>query len=258
MIFDSHVHTKFSADSEMQLADAIKAAKEKGIGLVLTEHLDFDYPGDLVFKFNPAAYFSEYGAQRSSADLRLGVEMGMQACCVEKNKKFIGQENFDMVIGSVHLLEGKDIYYPEFYKGRKKMEVYNLYFTEMAKLLRMHSFIDVLGHIDYIARYAPYSDSNLQYNAFAEPIDALLKIAVAQGNVLELSTRRLTDRLALKTLVPIYKRYYELGGRYVTIGSDAHVPEAVGGNFIAAKELCTLIGLKIVSFYQRKMEVAVK
>lgn len=257
MIFDSHVHTKFSADSEMQLADAVKVAQEKGVGIVLTEHLDIDYPGDLVFRFAPAAYFAEYGAQRNAV-LRLGVEMGMQACCVQGNKNFVRQEKFDMVIGSVHLLEGKDIYYPEFYEGRKKTEVYNLYFTEMVKMLRMHAFIDVLGHIDYIARYAPYSDPNLQYDVFAEPIDVLLKTAVAQGTVLELSTRRLTDRLALKTLVPIYKRYYELGGRYVTLGSDAHVSTAIGGNFIAAKELCTFVGLKIVSFCQRKMEVAVK
>ena len=45
MIFDSHSHTAFSADSEMQAADAIEKAREAGVGLAFTEHLDLDYPG---------------------------------------------------------------------------------------------------------------------------------------------------------------------------------------------------------------------
>ena len=47
MIFDSHSHTAFSADSEMKAADAIAMAEKAGVGLVFTEHLDLDYPGDV-------------------------------------------------------------------------------------------------------------------------------------------------------------------------------------------------------------------
>ena len=44
MYFDSHVHTEFSADSEMKAADALREAAKQGLGLVFTEHLDYDYP----------------------------------------------------------------------------------------------------------------------------------------------------------------------------------------------------------------------
>ena len=54
MIFDSHSHTEFSGDSEMKGKDALKAAAKQGLGLVFTEHLDFDYPGDIDFTFDPA------------------------------------------------------------------------------------------------------------------------------------------------------------------------------------------------------------
>ena len=52
MIFDSHSHTEFSGDSEMKGKDALKAAAKQGLGLVFTEHLDFDYPGDIDFTFD--------------------------------------------------------------------------------------------------------------------------------------------------------------------------------------------------------------
>lgn len=60
MIFDSHSHTAFSADSEMQAADAIEKAREAGVGLAFTEHLDLDYPGEMAFSFDPQAYWQAY------------------------------------------------------------------------------------------------------------------------------------------------------------------------------------------------------
>ena len=60
MYFDSHVHTEFSADSEMKAADALRAAERQGLGLVFTEHLDYDYPsaGTEEFIFDPEAYWA--------------------------------------------------------------------------------------------------------------------------------------------------------------------------------------------------------
>lgn len=57
MLFDTHLHTKFSADSKMSIEDAILSAKQQNIGLVLTEHLDYDFPGDDIYEFNPNNIF---------------------------------------------------------------------------------------------------------------------------------------------------------------------------------------------------------
>ena len=58
MLFDSHVHTKFSADSEMLAQEALKSAEQIGLGLVFTEHLDADYTSKegKVFSFDPEAH----------------------------------------------------------------------------------------------------------------------------------------------------------------------------------------------------------
>ena len=253
MIFDSHSHTSFSADSDMTAEDALKAARARGLGIVFTEHLDVDFPGELDFSFDPAAYWKQYEPLRGD-NLHLGIEVGMQAGTAEASRAFVTRAPFDLVIGSVHLLRGIDIYEKECFEGREKDELYREYFRRMAEMIACHDFIDVLGHIDYIARTAPYENPELSYGAFADEIDAVLRTAVAQGVVLELNTRRLGSRRALKELAPIYARYHELGGRYVTLGSDAHGADAIGANFAAAEDFARAMGLSIVTFFARKME----
>ena len=253
MIFDSHSHTKFSADSDMMAEDALAVAREQGIGMVFTEHLDVDFPGELDYSFDPETYWKTYELLRGDG-LRLGVEVGMQAATVDASRAFVARAPFDLVIGSVHLLSGVDIYEREFFEGREKEDIYREYFRAMAESIASHDFIDVLGHIDYIARTAPYKNPELSYGAFADEIDAVLRAAVDHDVVLELNTRRLGTRRALKELAPIYTRYRELGGTCVTLGSDAHDAQAIGANFAIAEDFAQAMHLRIVTFCERKCE----
>ena len=253
MVFDSHSHTTFSADSEMTADDALKAARAQGIGIVFTEHLDVDFPGELDFSFDPETYWKTYEPLRGD-DVRLGIEVGMQAGAVERTQAFVKRAPFDLVIGSLHLLHGIDIYEKECFEGRGKEEMYRDYFRTMAEMIAAHPFIDVLGHIDYIARTAPYQNPELSYGAFTDEIDAVLRACVDHDVVLELNTRRLGSRRALKELAPIYARYRALGGTCVTLGSDAHGADAIGTNFVIAADFAQVMGLRIVTFRARQPE----
>lgn len=254
MIFDSHCHTRFSADSEMQAEDALRAAEALGLGLVFTEHLDLDFPGDVDYTFDFGAYWQAY-APLCGDRLRLGIEVGMTPATASERETLGTDVPFDLVIGSLHVLDDKDLYFAESYAGQTKEEAYHAYFAKLAEMVRTHAYIDVLGHIDYIARYAPFENPEISYGAFTEDIDAVLRAAVEADIVLELNTRRLGARRALKELVPVYTRYRALGGRYVTLGSDAHAADAIGANFRAAKELADAVGLGIVTFHGRRREL---
>lgn len=251
MIFDSHSHTKFSADSKMLAEDAIVRAESLNLGLVFTEHLDFDLPGG--FTFNPAEYFDEYKKFRCDK-VRLGAEVGMTKISREKNKKFVAENDFDLIIGSIHMLDGEDIYHKEFFAGKTKVETYKNFFTVTAEEAAVEDF-DVLGHIDYICRAATYEDTSIDYPTFKNEIDEVLKIVVEREKVLELNTRRLSNPEVLKELEPVYRSYKNFGGRFVTIGSDAHRTEAVGGNFKVALEFVSALGLQPVTFGKRKIEL---
>ena len=256
MLFDSHSHTVFSDDSEMPAEEALRAARAKGLGIVFTEHCDYDYPaaGEETFLFDPEAYWAAYEPLRD-AGLSLGVEMGMMESAREKNAVFIARVPFDFVLASIHFLRVKDLYHAEAYEGREKDEMYREYFSVMRAEIYAHPYIDALAHIDYIARNAPFENPEISYGTFAEEIDGVLRALVETETVIEINTRRLGTPRGIKELAPVYRRYRELGGRYVTIGSDAHVPTAVGAYFDRALALAHAFDLTVVTFRERKMQI---
>lgn len=258
MIFDNHSHTRFSSDSEMTIQHAMEAADKLGIGLTITEHYDYDYVElqcfqGMDFRFDSQEYWQTYEPCRSEK-VQLGVEIGLTDTAREANEAFAASVPFDEVIGAIHIVDRMDLYYPNFYEGKTKEEAYTKYLRIMAEMIRTNDFFDVLAHIDYICRYARYEQQGLIYADFAQEIDDVLQALTDKGKVLELNTRRLGLAGVPQELMPIYKRYRELGGRYVSIGSDAHVPENIGMNFDVAQEMAEAANLQIVTFRARKME----
>lgn len=252
MLFDTHMHTKFSTDSKMKIDEAIAKGQELDLGIVITEHMDLGYPESDAFQFNVDEYLSTYHAFRSDSVL-LGIEIGMRTDCLEANRSLAERRGLDYVIGSIHVIDDIDIYHESFYRSHTKQEVYNRYFDAMLECMKCYDFIDSLGHIDYIARYARFSDPDIYYDEFAEQIDAVLQITAKQGKALEINTRRLIDSRAVDILLPIYKRFAELGGRLATIGSDAHKPQDIGKGLAAAMDIAAVCGLKVVYFKDRQV-----
>ncbi|WP_040213449.1 histidinol phosphate phosphatase [Clostridium polynesiense] len=252
-MFDTHMHSKYSFDSDMELEDAVKEAERQALGIILTEHLDLDFPDPKFKCVDLPAYFQEYEKYRSNKIL-LGIEIGMRPDLIEDIDKIINEYPFDYVIGSVHLVDMVDIYGMKYYIGKSKKEAFNKYLKHMIQCIKTHNHIDSLGHIDYICRYNPYEDKELYYEDHKYYIDELLKILVEKEKAMEINTRRLNDAEAVKSLMKIFKRFNQLGGTMVTVGSDAHRSKDIGNNFSEARELAEACGLKIVYFKNRKPE----
>lgn len=252
-MFDTHVHTKISTDSEMEIEEAIKSAQNKNISLIITEHMDLKFPEEGLFCFDVDDYFKKYSKYRGE-NLLLGIEIGIKDDCIEESKEVVKKGPFDYVLGSVHLVDNLDVYYETYYKGKSKQEAYEKYLATILRGIQEYDFIDSMGHIDYICRYARYDDKELYYREFSDIIDEILKTLVDKDKCMELNTRRLGDENAAKNIISIYKRFRELGGKYVTVGSDAHNTTAIGSNFNVAKEIVDLCDLKVVYFKERKKE----
>jgi len=253
MLFDTHIHTCFSPDSQMTIERAIQKAQKLDIGITITEHLDCAHHEPEDFIFDVDKYFHTYGKYRCDKIL-LGVEIGMCPDCLTDNRQIIENYSFDYVIGSIHIVDKIDIYYEPFYCSRTKREAYNQYFDAILQCLQTYDFIDSLGHIDYIARHARYEHPELYYEEFYDRIDAILTFLAEKQKALEINTRRLDSKTTIQALLPIYKRFYEVGGRWVTIGSDAHKPDDIGKRLDVAREIADLCKLKVVHFEQRKVQ----
>lgn len=252
-MFDTHVHTRFSTDSNMKIEEALKSAKDNKLCLILTEHMDIGYPEKGEFSFNIEDYFKAYSSFRGETML-LGIEIGMKEDCVKESRLIAWDNPFDYVIGAIHLVDNLDLYYDDFYKGKSKSEAYGKYLEQMFLNLKEFDFIDSLAHIDYICRYAKYEDRELHYRDFPDILDEILKLIIQEGKCIELNTRRLNNRSSVESLCEIYKRYSELGGKYITLGSDAHMPGSIGNNFKEAVQIAQNCNLRIVYFKDRKME----
>jgi histidinol-phosphatase (PHP family) len=253
MLYDTHLHTDFSTDSRMTLAAAVARGRELGLGLTVTEHMDLDFPTPKAFLFDIDEYFRSYGPERSDS-LLLGIEIGMRPDLVRQNANLLVGRSFDFVIGSIHVVDGIDIYLEDFYLGRSKPEVFGHYFDSMQACLDTYDFIDSLGHIDYITRYARFPDPEIYYGEFADYLDAILERLATLGKAIEINTRRLTSADTVAALLPIYHRFRQLGGRHVTIGSDAHKPADIGNHFALAFDMAEACGLKPVYFKNRQPE----
>ena len=110
MLFDTHMHCDYSCDSHMQFADAIAAAEAEKIGMIVTEHWDYDYPTNPdAFTFDIDEYFTRLQPLCNDKVL-IGIEIGMQTHTAAEDKKVAQEHDFDFVLGSIHCIGKRDLY----------------------------------------------------------------------------------------------------------------------------------------------------
>lgn len=252
-MFDTHNHCEFSCDSKMTLPQAIAAAEKLGLGFILTEHWDYEYPTNPeMFLFDRDAYFRKNEGFRSDTVL-LGIEVGMQPHLAKRENAVARDYPFDYVIGSIHMMNGLDLYEETTFAGLSKEETMHIYLRDSLLCVENHTDFDALGHIDYICRYWPYADKEFHMERNQTEWDQLFKILIERNIPVEINTRRLDDPVALAALFPLYKRYHQLGGKYCTLGSDAHYAEHVGRRLDTALKIARQANLRPVYFKKRKM-----
>lgn len=261
-LYDMHMHCHFSGDSKANPIQMAQKAIDIGLqGICFTDHLDFDYkekPG--LFDLNIPAYKKEISdvkkTYESQLDIGWGIEIGLQPYLTDKNNKVIQENDFDFVIGSTHVVKQVDIYYPAYYNGRTEDECYLEYFEETLKNAKSDVDFDVYGHLDYIVRYGPNKNQYYSYKKFADVIDEILRTLIQKGKGIELNMAGLKYGLghAHPTLETL-KRYKELGGEIITIGSDGHAPEQIAWDFDRVPEILKEAGFEYFTvFKNRKAE----
>jgi len=250
---DYHLHTHNSGDSTAPMKDMIETAVNRGLEeICFTEHLDIDFPvtEDIpkdYFLLDTASYKDELlkykELYKDKITIKFGAEVGMQTHISMQNKEFVHSEPFDFIIASIHLIDRQDPYYPSFWKGRNVQKAFRQYFEDTLENLKLFDDYCVLGHLDYLARYAPKTDNPYSYKAYSDIIDEILVHLIKKGKGLDFNTKQLfTDGSSPNPSPEILKRYKELGGKIITFGSDAHVPEGISGAFEKARVIALKCG----------------
>lgn len=254
MKFDCHLHTfPFSQDARQSIEELSTTLAEKKIAGILTEHMDFDFPLDpKIVLFDPAAYFEKYQPFRSDT-LLLGAEIGLSDSCLEKNKDLIQSFPWDFILVSVHVVDGQDLCNRAFYDANNQEDVYRRYLQKLVRETAALDSYDSVAHIDYICRYNAYPDPNLHYQDFPDLFDSFFQNLIERDKAFELNTRRLAIPGAKESLFVLLQRFRELGGKYITIGSDAHLTRSVGNHLDLAYDMVHQAYLTPVYFNHRQL-----
>ncbi|MBQ9991649.1 MAG: histidinol-phosphatase HisJ family protein [Lachnospiraceae bacterium] len=259
---DLHTHSSFSSDCVSPLDEMIARAQKLGLThYCITEHMDMDYPvhptDQLDFQLDTESYLLKARELRSrcpeSFHLLIGVELGLQPHLAERIRAYTSQYDFDFIIGSSHLCHGKDPYYPAFYEGRSEEEAYREYFSSILENIIAIDDFDVYGHLDYVVRYGPNKDTRYSYENYRDILDAILQLLLEKGKGIEINTGGL--KYGLKELHPctaLIRRYKELGGEIITIGSDAHKPEAIAAHFSRVEEILKNCGFNYYTVFKER------
>jgi histidinol-phosphatase (PHP family) len=230
------MHTFFSQDGKMTMDEACEKAIEVGLKeIAFTDHMDIDLPENkLAFQIEDMdeyvqAVETTKMKYKGRLAVKTGIEIGLQDWTLETATSLVENYPYDFVIASIHIVDGLDPYFPEFHKTRDKVQSYTDYYTTIYDLLKVYSDFNVLGHLDYLRRYSPHGYDKNDHLIGIELIEEILRLLIDKGKGLEMNTAGFKHYSKQPHPHPdILKRYRELGGEIVTIGSDAHDVEYVG------------------------------
>lgn len=259
---DFHMHTSFSKDAKFSPEEMIEAAIQKGLQTIcITDHMDKDVMiGNEEFIFDTDKYFEKMKdlqeKYKEKIELLIGVEVGMQPHLADYFKTYTSEHPFDFVLGSVHVIKGIDPYYPEFFEGKTDTQAFREMLDETIENIQLYTDYDSLGHLDYIVRYGKNREQEYSYMKYKEQIDFILKYLIEHGKGLEINTAGLKYGLSFAHPHPdIIKRYVELGGEIVTVGSDGHRPEHVAYDFEKVKPLLKECGVKYFTKFKARKPI---
>lgn len=258
---DYHVHSDFSSDGKASMEQMVEQAIRLGLTrLCFTDHMDYDYPQQMSgydFMFNIEVYrkkLSEIKEKyRSRIEILTGIELGLQPHIADRMSMLTDRCPFDFIIGSTHVADHMDPYYPQYWAGRTKEEGIETFYRTIVENCKVYQGFHVCGHIDYIVRYAPDTKpcyKEYSYERYSDVLDEILKVLLSYGKGIELNTAGYKYGLGHPhPKKEILKRYRELGGEIITIGSDAHRPEHLGNDFERAAELLRSLGYRYYTVF---------
>ncbi len=255
-MFDFHIHTTVSFDGHDCALTMARAAKAAGLReICFTDHIDDDPKGIITNQcFGLDAYSAAYdGLEVPGLTIRKGLEFGMLPGNQASVQRYLAARKFDFVLGSLHYADGEDVYYPPYWENRTLFEGERQYLEDTLQCVREHDSFDVLAHLTYIskARHNP-AHTPVEYARHREIVDEILKILVAKGKGMEINTSGV-DRCGDFLPPEIYlRRFRELGGEIVTVGSDAHNADRVGQYTHRACALLKDIFGHVCTFADRK------
>lgn len=267
-MFDMHTHTHNSHDGSCFAGDSAKSAKEKGISAIaITDHCDIQYYIEHNVKKRISNSLKEAEEANKlfngNPEVLKGIEIGESICNEEYTKDILLKHNYDVIIGSVHEVKYRNYDYPyaqidfSAFSSEELNEFMHMYFDDVLKMLATLP-CDIMAHLTCPLRYINGKyNRNISSRDYEKQIIEILEYIIKNSIAMEINTSGIGT--AFNTLMPdewIIKKYYEMGGYLITLGSDAHISENIGNGFSEAISFLKETGFKKCYYYKNRKAIA--
>lgn len=255
-IFDTHTHSVNSFDGHhscKQLCEGI--IKNNGIGIAITDHCDIDGMKDDCWPFQDKQFNEVLEAKAEFQQITVlnGVELGQGLFEKELSEKFLSAYDFDFVLGSVHNLKNMEDFY---FLDYKQYDIYNLlqqYFNALLDLVKWNQ-TDSLAHLTYPLRYIVAREKiNVDMSRFNDIIEEIFDTVIKNEKAIELNVSGLSmdmnDTLPNKKYI---KKFHDMGGKYVTVGSDSHYFDKVCNNIDKGYDILKECGFDSFTVFEKR------
>ena len=262
-MLDTHIHSNFSFDSKAHPRAICETALSLGIKeIASTDHFSFAPYSPNFRYFDPELYFRVWTKLQKefapTLQIQIGIELDEFANFPVESNEIVKNYPWDLVIGSTHDLEGSTLRtYLKKYGDQEKAT--HAYYTALANAIEIGDF-DILAHFDLIKRYvADVGFAPMDSEPFFPQIDRLFNLIIEREIALEVNTSGLFQTcMAPFPSLALLDRYYQLGGRLITLGSDAHTPKDLTRGFDHVIPKLKEIGFcGLVHFQQRKKRIQI-
>lgn len=263
ILSDLHTHSNNSFDAKSSVDEMCCAAVERGLyAIAVTDHCEapfIKYGKDCEYgSFDeriPKSIKETLAAKSKYADklkVLCGIELGEPMHDSDGTKRALSYGEYDFILASVHNLRDMEDFYYLDYSAINLSLLLNNYFDEIAETADFDNY-DSLAHLTYPLRYILVKTGSIpDMSEFKTQIDKIFKILIKKNKSLEINVSGLFKEL--KTTLPDYdliQRYYELGGRLITVGTDSHSTEYVGKGIETGLNIAKKAGFKQYAIYEK-------
>ena len=250
------------------MADMARAELERGITeICFTDHVDFGDQQTMQIgperfqlpRLQVREFIDAMERAPEGIEIRLGLELGEGNHDPARAKRIYAMPEYDFILGSLHNLRGEQDFYDMRYESEEQChELYERYVDELIELAQISCF-DCMAHIGYCLRYMHKQGFNAELDMarYGDKLDRLLHTLIDNGRGIEMNVADLVPGGREDPLlrpfpgVDVLRRYRELGGDIITVGSDAHNTGAAGVGIREGLGLLAEIGFKYVAVYRR-------
>ena len=261
-IADMHTHSIFSFDGNDSCDELCSSAAEKGIEfLAITDHCDIDgadMDEDKLCSSQLQAVTEARDKYAGKLSVLRGLEIGQGIYRRERTEKIFNNYDYDFILGSLHNLENMEDFC---FLNYSEYDVYDLltsYFDGLLELCEWGAF-DSLAHLTYPLRYIVATEHiDVDMSKFSDVIDSILESLVKNKKALEINTSGLFMEMQ-DTLpnISYVKRFKEMGGEYITVGSDSHYANRVGQGIDSGIKIAYDCGFRSITVYKNHQPVLI-